>query len=224
MLTKLFGSNARVKVLKLFLLNENSRFFVREVARQLNLQVNAVRRELANLEEIGLLKTKANPATSKQAGRAFAVEAIKIKGKRIDVEPKDEDEEAGGKQDKKYYEVDRDFLLFNELKALIVKSQMTCEDDLAARLAKVGKIDFLALTGFFVGDAQSGVDLFIVGRVSKEKLLKAIKELEQELVREVNYVMMTPDDFAYRREVTDVFLYSILEGRRITLINELGIQ
>ena len=101
---------------------------------------------------------------------------------------------------------------------------MTCEDDLATRLLKAGKIDFLALTGFFVGDAQSGVDLFIVGRVNKDKLLKAIKELEQELVREVNYVMMTPDDFAYRREVTDVFLYSILEGRRITLINELGIQ
>ncbi len=56
MLSKLFGSNCRVKILKIFLLNPDSNYYIRQLARDLNLQVNAVRRELNNLTKIGLIK------------------------------------------------------------------------------------------------------------------------------------------------------------------------
>ena len=55
MLGKLFGSNARVKILKLFLLHPEKKFYIRELSRRLKLQVNSVRRELENLEKFGLL-------------------------------------------------------------------------------------------------------------------------------------------------------------------------
>lgn len=55
MLAKLFGSTCRVKILKIFLLNPDSKYYIRQLARDLNLQVNAVRRELNNLTKIGLI-------------------------------------------------------------------------------------------------------------------------------------------------------------------------
>lgn len=55
MLGKLFGSNARVKILKLFILHPRERFYIRQIARDLKLQLNSVRRELENLEQFGLL-------------------------------------------------------------------------------------------------------------------------------------------------------------------------
>lgn len=58
MLKNLFTSTARVKLLKLFLLNSEEEFFVRELTRVLDEQINSIRRELDNLKKIGLLKSK----------------------------------------------------------------------------------------------------------------------------------------------------------------------
>jgi predicted transcriptional regulator len=55
MLERLFSSRARVKLLELFLLRPEREVHVREICRRTGLNINAVRRELANLEEIGLL-------------------------------------------------------------------------------------------------------------------------------------------------------------------------
>ena len=55
MLRKLFTSKTRVKLLTLFLMNPEREMYVREIARNISENINAVRRELANLEEIGLL-------------------------------------------------------------------------------------------------------------------------------------------------------------------------
>lgn len=58
MLKRLFTSNTRVKLLSVFLLNPDNEYFIRELTRKLNEQINSVRRELDNLKKMGLLKTK----------------------------------------------------------------------------------------------------------------------------------------------------------------------
>ena len=58
MLEKLFTSRTRVKLLTLFVMNPGKAFYVREIARATEENVNAVRRELANLEAIGSLKSE----------------------------------------------------------------------------------------------------------------------------------------------------------------------
>ncbi|MEE8402599.1 MAG: hypothetical protein V3R93_02485, partial [Candidatus Hydrothermarchaeaceae archaeon] len=54
----LIGSKSRVKVLTLFLLNPGKRFYVREVERLTGENINSIRRELKNLESMGLLKSE----------------------------------------------------------------------------------------------------------------------------------------------------------------------
>lgn len=61
-LVKLFGSRSRVKLLEKFVIEDivsrsTNGFFIRELCRDLDEQINAVRRELINLEAIGLLKS-----------------------------------------------------------------------------------------------------------------------------------------------------------------------
>jgi DNA-binding transcriptional ArsR family regulator len=58
MLEHLFSSRTRVKLLELFLLRPEKEVHVREVCRITGLNINAVRRELANLEELGLLRSR----------------------------------------------------------------------------------------------------------------------------------------------------------------------
>jgi predicted nucleotidyltransferase len=55
MLEALIPSKTRVKLLTLFLLNPGSEFYIREIARATGENINAVRRELANLESFDLI-------------------------------------------------------------------------------------------------------------------------------------------------------------------------
>lgn len=57
MLKRLFTSNARIKLLNLFLKNPTEEYFIRELTRKLDEQINSIRRELNNLKKLGLLQT-----------------------------------------------------------------------------------------------------------------------------------------------------------------------
>ncbi|MBU4601137.1 hypothetical protein L6307_01860 [Candidatus Parcubacteria bacterium] len=206
MLEKIFGSRARVKMLKLFLLHPNDKFFIRELSRKLKLQINSVRRELENLEKFGILISSPPPiAGEKQAGE-----------KTPDYKP--------ANQEKKYFQANADFVLFEEVKALIIKAQILYERDFIDKLHKIGKVKLLILSGIFVNNYGAQTDLLIVGRFHKNKFLRLIKELEQELGHEINFTLMDSKEFKYRRDITDIFLYEILENRKIVVIDDAGIS
>lgn len=191
MLEQLFGSQTRVKLLHIFLDNSEKKYFVRELTRLVGAQINAVRRELENMEKMGLIKkiaqTKDDPKNSKM----------------------------------KYYQVSTDFLFYPELKNLIRKDQFTVEQQFAADLQELGKIQFLALTGKFVGLEHIRTDVLIVGDVKPEKVKKLLVSYEKKFNNEVNYTVMTTDEFNYRRGVADRFLYSILDNKKVVMIDTL---
>lgn len=204
MLEKLFGSKTRVKILKLFLIHPLDKYYIRQLSRDLKLQLNSVRRELENLENFGILISD-----SKDANKGEAVEGKK--------------ESAAG-QEKKYYRANSNFVLFDEIKALIVKAQILYEKDFARKLQAIGKIKLLVLTGVFVNNQSSLIDILLVGKINKIKLVKLIKELEIELGKEINFTVFNPQEFKYRRDITDIFLYGILEGRKLIVIDEVGLS
>ena len=59
MIESLFGSKTRVKLLQLFLNNPNEAYYVREITRMIDEQINSVRRELKNLIGVGIVKNRA---------------------------------------------------------------------------------------------------------------------------------------------------------------------
>ena len=59
MIDSLFGSKTRVKLLYLFLNNLEKSFYVREITRMIDEQINSVRRELANMVSVGIVKQDA---------------------------------------------------------------------------------------------------------------------------------------------------------------------
>src|ERR1700756_77628 len=55
MIDALFGSKTRVKLLHLFMNNPGASFYVREITRLVDEQINSVRRELSNMLSIGII-------------------------------------------------------------------------------------------------------------------------------------------------------------------------
>ena len=189
MLEKLFSSQARIKLLKLFLFSQpEEAFYVRQLSRQLNLQLNSVRRELANLEDIGLLRVKTD----------------------------------NHRTDKKFYQVNQDFYLLEELRTLFAKAEVGQEDKLVNDLQKLGSIDLLILTGFFTNDPLAPTDILIVSNhFNKNKLSDLVNHLEQASGHAIRYTLMTKEEFNYRESMADIFLYKILHSNKKIIINKL---
>jgi hypothetical protein len=198
MLEQLFGSKTRVRLLRLFLNNHKGAYFVRELTRKIGAQINAVRNELDNLVSMGIISV-----VQEEKGTESAVKKKHYISQ------------------KKFYKLNTEALLYPELKALFTKSRVLLEKDFVKKLAGLGSLAYLALTGVFVGPEPAPTDVFIVGRVNHDKLVSLIKDFEQEIGHEVNYTVMAPQEYKYRRDVTDRFLYSILDCKKIVVLDEL---
>ncbi len=184
MIDQLFGSRTRVKLLRIFLSNPEKSFFVRELTRRIGERINSVRRELENLESIGLLGSY-----------------------------------PSGK--KKFYRVDQSFILFRELKNLIVKSQLTLEKELTAQLRKIGQISFLMLTGVFTGSKNAKTDIFIVGKVNRKKLKRLVQSLRKQFDDHIRYTIMSKQEYEFRNNLTDKFLYDLMESSHVIIVDRL---
>jgi predicted transcriptional regulator len=172
MLKRLFTSTTRVKLLTIFLLNPEQEFFIRELTRELDEQINSIRRELDNLKRAGLLKSKE-------------------------------------KNRKKYYVVNKNFLLFNELKSIVIKS-ISNKDEITKRISQFGEIEVLIFSGIFV-NRESIIDLLIVGQIDKEKLEEYLNN-ELDTSRAIRFSVMSKDDYLYRRKCRDKFLSDLLDS------------
>ncbi|MBP6942842.1 MAG: hypothetical protein KBB55_02245 [Candidatus Buchananbacteria bacterium] len=196
MLEHLFGSKTRVQLLRVFLTNPEKYFFVRELMRNLETHLNAVRRELENLERLDIIQSHTKLDLEREAEKPL-------------------------KDNKKYYKLNTNFVFAEELRALIVKSQLILEKSLVQKIEKLGSIDFCLLSGIFVGREDSTVDLLVVGKVKRPSLLRLIKTFERDLGRAINYAILTPQEFTYRKDVTDRFLYDLLEQKNLIIIDKI---
>ncbi len=206
-LTLLFGSLTRVKLLALMLQDYHKSYYVRELTRLLNLQINAIRRELDNLTALNILKIDEGAKKHKDLKDLF-------EGKPLVAEKLSSTE-------KKYYKINEDCMFLDDLKNLFMKAKVFAKNNVFNNLEEYSEgIVFAVLLGKFVNDRESSIDLLIVGDVPPRKLEKLVKELEKQIGEEINYSMMKEEEFMYRQQIVDKFLYKILENNKIVLIDK----
>jgi hypothetical protein len=129
-----------------------------------------------------------------------------------------------GLNKKKYYQINKSFVLHNELSSLFSKSHLLLEKELYNEIRSLGQVSYLVLTGFFSQAVQAPTDVLIVGSVPKQDVAAMIQRFEKKLNREINYTIMSVKEFEYRRQLTDKFLYDILVNPKIVVIDQLGVN
>lgn len=127
---------------------------------------------------------------------------------------------ATGDRQKRFYTVNAEHGLFRELKALVFKAQVLEERQLLSAIEDGGRIHLLLLTGFFVGQDVAQTDILIVGSIKRARIERLMKIFQDHFDREIHYTLMSRQEFEYRHGITDRFLYSILSGPVITVIDK----
>ena len=192
MVEQLFGSKTRVKLLQLFFSNPNRSFYVREITRKIDEQINSVRRELANLLSIGIISSEDN-------------------NNRLYYEVN---------QKYEHYRALASIFGKGTGKITVSKDETNSEPDEISQLKMVGNVDLAVLTGKFTRDESSGIDLLVVGDINQTKLNKYVSQQEAKEGKEIRFVVMTSDEFEYRDQVKDRFLNKVIEAKKQILIDK----
>jgi len=195
MVEQLFGSKTRVKLLQLFYSNPNRSFYVREITRKIDEQINSVRRELANLLSIGIIASDTNNnRLYYEVNQAYEYyePLVTIFG--------------GGK------------VVTNPKTKKITKEAV--ENPQLQELKSLGNVELALYSGQFTRDETSGIDFMIVGDVNQTKLNKFIDELEATEGKEIRYTVMPLSEYRYREQVKDRFLSNVLAAKKQVLIDQ----
>ena len=182
----LFGSKTRVKLLNLFFNSPDQKFYVREISRTIDEQVNSVRRELTNLESVGVVKN--------------STEDRKI-----------------------YYQANQRFKYYLPLRVIFagvkigdgisVDKKTSDIDKWQSELSDIQKeVELLVLFGVLADDPKSNIDMLLVGDNYGHKLSEWASNIENKEGRELNYMILSMEDFYYRYTTQDTFIKGLFES------------
>jgi hypothetical protein len=195
-LSKLLGGIPRVKIMRLFLLNEDVGF------------------ETADITD----RCRISPAHSRRAVSQLAAMDLIIKRSFV----KELTNPRSGKVTKKRVQgwfLNPSFPYINELRQLLVEGEFFKHSDIAKRFKPAGRIQLLVVSGIFIQDSESRLDLLIVGDNLKKNIIqKTVSVLESELGKELSYAVFETADFKYRVSMYDKLLRDVFDFPHEALI------
>lgn len=209
-LQNLFESLAKIRLLRLFLQNPESNFTCQEIERLIQIKRASFSRDLHKLIKAEFIKEKTGLAHEE-------------KKEYISTQKRHTTRHARSKKIISY-SVNPEFPVFSELYDLIIKPSTASRKKLFEYIKRLGKIRLAILSGIFLNDDTSRLDLMIVGdNIKKRSLEKFLVMTESELGKTLRYTVMDTDEFRYRMNMYDRFLRDILERNHEKLINKLNI-
>lgn len=204
-LEKVFGSAAKVKIMRLFLFNPEVCLDISSIASRAKVSKKSARSEIHTLEEISLVKPrvfyKNTPSASKSASNKD--KKTKVKG----------------------WVLDTNFAHLVPLQNFLILASAFQPKDIIRRVSRVGKVKLLVVAGVFIQEKESRVDMLVVGDgIRKGTLETVVKSIEAELGKEIIYSAFETADFKYRLSMFDKLVRDILDYPHKKLIDKLGLD
>jgi hypothetical protein len=188
-LSRLFSSAARLKLLRLFMFNDDAAFTSADAAFRAKLSKDAARKEISVLNAAGVIKKKSGG--------------------------------AGGVA----YTASRKFPHYDALQQFLRTTTNLSDADLVNTLKKAGSLRLVVLSGLFTGAIETKVDLLIVGDKLEDKPLEAaVRTLEAELGRELNYASFSTEEFRYRLGVYDRLIRDVMDYPKRIIFDRIGMK
>ncbi len=197
-LSILFGSTARVKLLRFFLFNPSKEFTFDDMSRRARLVRRTARTEISALEKAGVIVKRS----------IF-----------VSVPGKDRKIKALG------YALNKKFPELSALQTFLFETAPIDGKNLLTHLRKAGTLDFVAVAGVFVREFEQQLDVLIaMKKLSPTKVESAIRSLEAEIGIEIRFAMMSADDLLYRVGMNDKLTRDVFDYKHQILVDRIGVR
>ncbi|MEN9582356.1 MAG: hypothetical protein RL641_310 [Candidatus Parcubacteria bacterium] len=188
-LAKIFGSEARVKIMRLFLLNADQPIDSIDLGKRLRIPRTKAANECKHLQGAGFIKK-----------RSYMKDVIR-RGKKA-------------KKKTEGWYLNSEFSYNDSLRGLLVEEEFLNKKELVRRFKKAGKIKLFVVSGIFIKeqDKEGRVDMLIVGdNLRKPWIEDTVRKLEAEVGKELSYAVFDTAEYVYRLEMYDKLIRDILD-------------
>lgn len=197
-LSILFGSQARVKLLRFFLFNPSKDFTFDEISQRARLVRRTARTEMNSLERAGVIKKK--QIYSELRGRK---KRSRVHG----------------------FALNKDFPELQALQTFLFETAPINGKTLRRHLRKAGPIDFLCVAGVFLREFEHRLDVLLsMKKLSQTKVENAIRSLEAELGIEIRYAAFSSEELLYRVGLYDKLTRDVFDYKHQILVDKIGIK
>jgi DNA-binding Lrp family transcriptional regulator len=197
-LSILFGSAARVKLLRFFLFNPSREFSFDDISRRAKLVRRTARTEISALEKAGVIKQKSI---------------------YVDVPGKTKKMKVVG------YVLNKDFPELQALQTFLFETAPIDGKNLLKHLRQAGTLDFVGITGVFVRDFEQTLDVLLAMKnFSQTKVEKAIRSIEAEIGVEIRFAAMSSEDLMYRVGMYDKLTRDFFDYSHQVLVDKIGVE
>ncbi len=124
------------------------------------------------------------------------------------------------KANARYFKVNKEYPLFEELKNIVFKT-FGIIGAVKAALQKTGGVEYAFVYGSYAkakDNYLSDIDLIVVGKCDEDNLIKEFDRLEGLLKREINYKLYTARGLKKDIKQNEPFLLNILNDKKIMII------
>jgi hypothetical protein len=203
-LINLFGSAAKVKIIKLFVFNPGAAYDIDQIAEKAKESKVKVRKEVAILQKMKLVRRKSfYKIVTRKSGKNKKQVRVKAYG----------------------WTLDQGFKQLVALRGFLVSMNHLGPKDIANKLNRAGNIKLIITAGVFNQDHESRVDLLVVGDHIKRGIVdSAVRTIEAEIGQELRYAVFETPDFQYRLGLYDKLIHDILDFPHSKIVNKLGIR
>lgn len=194
----LFGSQARVKLLRFFLFNPSKEFSFDEISRRARLVRRTARTEIDALLKAGVIKKK------------VFFEQLAGEEKKVRVHG---------------FALDKSFPELQALQTFLFETAPLDGKDVVKQLRKAGTLDCVVLAGVFVRNFEQRLDLLIaMKKIPEKKIESAIRGLESEIGIEIRYAILTTEDLLYRVGMHDRLTRDVFDYPHELLVDRIAIR
>lgn len=197
-LSILFGSQARVKLLRFFLFNPSTNFSFDEISKRAKLVRRTARTEINALEKAGVIKKKT------------FFEQLPEKDKKVRVHG---------------YALNKDFPELQALQTFLFETAPIEGKTVLKHLRKAGTLDFVAIAGVFVRNFEQRIDVLLaMKKLPTKKIENAIRSLESEIGIEIRFAALTSEDLFYRVGMYDKLTRDLFDYPHKVLVDKINVR
>ncbi len=197
-LSILFGSTARVKLLRFFLFNPSKEFTFEEISRRAKLVRRTARTEMNSLEKAGIIKSKQ------------IYQTVPGHSKRVRVYA---------------YTLNKEFGELQALQTFLFETAPINGKTLLKHLRKAGVLDFVCIAGVFVKEFEHRLDVMVaMKKLPESKVETAIRAMEAEVGIEIRYAAFTSEELLYRVSLYDKLTRDLFDYKHQILVDRIGVE
>lgn len=116
------------------------------------------------------------------------------------------------------------FPYLNEVKGLVLKLPPVSDAFLQKEAKKIGNVKMLIIAGMLVHAEKARAEIILIGdRISEKRAERFLHAIEAHAAKELRYVLMTTEEFIYRKKMFDRFVLDVLELPHRNVIDKLKI-